>query len=159
MDWPKLAIAAVLLAVAIAAALTWHKGASNVVVPVTLVALYVVWRWRRDLARQPDSLAGALRHQRAGGTHRRAPARGRRMVHELERGPARRLRADAGEPPVSDEPMQFRSIHASNKRMRTSSSLSPVRCIRLSTTSRASGFCCKNRCHSSSRVARCWPIC
>jgi len=48
MDWPKVAIAAVLLAVAIAAALTWHKGAGNVVVPVTLVALYVVWRWRRD---------------------------------------------------------------------------------------------------------------
>jgi len=48
MDWPKLTIAAVLLAVAIAAALTWHKGAGNVVVPVTLVALYVVWRWRRD---------------------------------------------------------------------------------------------------------------
>ena len=48
MDWPKVAIAAVLLAVAIGAALTWHKGAGNVVVPVTLVALYAVWRWRRD---------------------------------------------------------------------------------------------------------------
>jgi hypothetical protein len=48
MEWPKLAIAAGLLAAAIAAALTWHKGAGSVVLPVTLVALYVVWRWRRD---------------------------------------------------------------------------------------------------------------
>jgi hypothetical protein len=48
MDWPKLAIAAVLLVAAIVAALTWRKGAGSVVVPVTLVALYVVWRWRRD---------------------------------------------------------------------------------------------------------------
>jgi hypothetical protein len=48
MGWPKLAILTVLLAIGIAGAFSWHKGAANVVVPVTLVALYAVWRWRRD---------------------------------------------------------------------------------------------------------------
>ena len=48
MGWPKLAILTVLLAIGIAMAFSWHKGAANVVVPVTLVALYAVWRWRRD---------------------------------------------------------------------------------------------------------------
>jgi len=37
-----------LVAGAVAAGLHWRKFAANVVLPGTLVALYLVWRWGRD---------------------------------------------------------------------------------------------------------------
>jgi len=48
MMWTKVAIFAVLIAIAAAAAHHWHKLAGVVILPLTLVALYAVWRWGRD---------------------------------------------------------------------------------------------------------------
>jgi hypothetical protein len=48
MNWTKAAIFAALIVVAIAAAIHWRKFAGAVVLPLTLVALYGVWRWGRD---------------------------------------------------------------------------------------------------------------
>lgn len=48
MNWLKLALFAVLIATAAIAAIQWRKLAGAVVLPLTLVALYAVWRWRRD---------------------------------------------------------------------------------------------------------------
>jgi ABC-type spermidine/putrescine transport system permease subunit I len=48
MNWVKLAIIAVLIAFAIAAASHWPKAAANIVIPLLLIAMYAVWRWRRD---------------------------------------------------------------------------------------------------------------
>jgi membrane protein implicated in regulation of membrane protease activity len=48
MDWPKIAISAVIIVTAIAIGIQWRKVAGAVVAPVTLVALYAVWRWQRD---------------------------------------------------------------------------------------------------------------
>jgi len=48
MNWAKAAIFAAVILAAIVAAIYWRKFAGAVVVPVTLLALYAVWRWRRD---------------------------------------------------------------------------------------------------------------
>jgi|HubBroStandDraft_6_1064221.scaffolds.fasta_scaffold1208613_2 hypothetical protein len=48
MSWTKAAIFAALIVIAIVAALYWRKLAGAVVLPIALVALYGVWRWRRD---------------------------------------------------------------------------------------------------------------
>ena len=48
MNWTKATIYAVLIAIALVAALHWRKFAGAVVLPLTLVALYTVWRWGRD---------------------------------------------------------------------------------------------------------------
>jgi hypothetical protein len=48
MNWTKLAIYAVIIVTAIVMAQQWRKGAAAVVLPVTLIALYGVWRWRHD---------------------------------------------------------------------------------------------------------------
>jgi len=43
-----LAISAVIIVTATTIGIQWRKVAGAVVAPVTLVALYAVWRWRRD---------------------------------------------------------------------------------------------------------------
>jgi len=48
MNWPKIAISAVIIVTATTIGIQWRKVAGAVVAPVTLVALYAVWRWRRD---------------------------------------------------------------------------------------------------------------
>ena len=48
MNWPKAAIFAVLIVIALVVAHYWRKLSGVVVLPLTLVALYTVWRWGRD---------------------------------------------------------------------------------------------------------------
>jgi hypothetical protein len=48
MNWLKIAIFAVVTVTAVVAAHHWRKGAANIILPLTIVALYAVWRWRRD---------------------------------------------------------------------------------------------------------------
>jgi len=48
MNWAKAAIFAVLIVGGIIVAIHWRKLAGAVVLPVTLVALYAVWRWGRE---------------------------------------------------------------------------------------------------------------
>jgi|KBSMisStaDraftv2_1062788.scaffolds.fasta_scaffold1428704_2 hypothetical protein len=48
MTWTKAVIFAVLIVTAIIIAIYYRKLAGTVVLPVTLVALYAVWRWGRE---------------------------------------------------------------------------------------------------------------
>jgi hypothetical protein len=48
MNWTKATIFAVLIVTAIIVAIHYRKLAGTVVLPVTLVALYAVWRWGRE---------------------------------------------------------------------------------------------------------------
>ena len=48
MNWAKLAISGITIVTAVVVAQQWRKGAAAVVLPVTLIALYDVWRWRLD---------------------------------------------------------------------------------------------------------------
>lgn len=48
MNWTKAAIFAVLIVAAIIVAIHWRKLAGAVILPVALVASYVVWRWGRE---------------------------------------------------------------------------------------------------------------
>ena len=48
MTWTKAVIFAVLTVTAIIIAIYYRKLAGTVVLPVTLVALYAVWRWGRE---------------------------------------------------------------------------------------------------------------
>jgi hypothetical protein len=48
MNWPKAALFAVLIVIAFVAAHQWRKLSGAVILPLTLVALYAVWRWGRD---------------------------------------------------------------------------------------------------------------
>jgi hypothetical protein len=52
MNWIKAAIFAALIVAAIIVAIHWGKLAGAVVLPVTLVALYAVWRWGGKLRRR-----------------------------------------------------------------------------------------------------------
>ena len=49
MIWVKLVILVAIVAAATAAANHWPKAAANMVVPLSLIAMYAVWRWRRDV--------------------------------------------------------------------------------------------------------------
>jgi hypothetical protein len=44
MNWVKVGILALLIVTAVVAAHYWRKGAGNVVLPLTLVGSYAVWR-------------------------------------------------------------------------------------------------------------------
>jgi hypothetical protein len=48
MNWIKPAIFVAIIVAAVVAAIYWRKLAGAVVLPLTLVALYAVWRWGRD---------------------------------------------------------------------------------------------------------------
>lgn len=48
MTWTKAVIFAVLIVTAIILATYYRKLAGTVVLPVTLIALYAVWRWGRE---------------------------------------------------------------------------------------------------------------
>jgi hypothetical protein len=48
VKWLTFALFMAVIATALVAGLHWRKLAANVVVPVAAVALYGVWRWRRN---------------------------------------------------------------------------------------------------------------